>query len=633
MSPARTPERFSKKGAPFLVELWIGVCAFLACTGWVLSIIGQLNAVGYSVALLIGLAALWKIRPQLGRVRVRRFRRIFPCCFLLLALLAILGGAIHPPSNYDGLAYRIPRVLHWLAAGNWHWIHTDYPRLNVRATGWEWIAAPILALSGSYRWLFLINAVAFILMPGLVFSTFTRLGVRPRVAWHWMWLAPTGYCFLLQAGSISNDMLGAVFSLAAVDFALRSRASGKASSVWLSGLSAALLTASKLSNLPLLLPWAICLLPALPALRKRVPMTLLAVACAAGASLLPISVFNEKHLGEWTGVSTEFCTESSWLRLPVNGAILAVQNLVPPVFPMANAWNEAVRKRLPERIVQKLEPLFEIGSRCFTVTQMDTEESAGLGFGLSLLLLITASAGLFYKKPPRPGSGISWPQAYRFGCLLAPWVSLLVVMHKSGLYTLGRVLAPYYMLLMPAVLVWQVQSRIHRARWWRSAALGVYLIALLPLVASPARPLWPARSVLAKLDAAHSQNPILKRAYTVYSVYGERSDGFAPAVAALPPDVRVLGFVSYDDPEAALWKPFGSRRIEHLTHSDTPADLRAKGIEYILVSPERFPGSFTKGFDRWAADLGVKSFKTIPLTLRASDGVKKWELVRLPPND
>jgi len=38
-----------------------------------------------------------------------------------------------------------------------------------------------------------------------------------------MWLVPTGYCFLLQAGSISNDLFGAVFAMAAVDFALRAR--------------------------------------------------------------------------------------------------------------------------------------------------------------------------------------------------------------------------------------------------------------------------------------------------------------------------------------------------------------------------------------------------------------------------
>ncbi len=37
------------------------------------------------------------------------------------------GGLIHAPANYDGLAYRIPRVLHWLAEGRWHLIETIFP--------------------------------------------------------------------------------------------------------------------------------------------------------------------------------------------------------------------------------------------------------------------------------------------------------------------------------------------------------------------------------------------------------------------------------------------------------------------------------------------------------------------------
>src|SRR6185312_9470520 len=48
-------------------------------------------------------------------------------------------------------------------------------------------------------------------------------GVRPRVAWHWMWIVPTGYCFLLQAGGIANDAFPTVDGLAMMDFALRAR--------------------------------------------------------------------------------------------------------------------------------------------------------------------------------------------------------------------------------------------------------------------------------------------------------------------------------------------------------------------------------------------------------------------------
>ena len=56
-------------------------------------------------------------------------------------------------------------------------------------------------------------------------------------------------------------MFSAVYALAAVDFALRARKSGRVSEVCLSVLSAALLTGAKASNLPLLLPWAVAFVP------------------------------------------------------------------------------------------------------------------------------------------------------------------------------------------------------------------------------------------------------------------------------------------------------------------------------------------------------------------------------------
>ena len=89
--------------------------------------------------------------------------------------------------------------------------------MNDRACGMEWLSAPVLLFTGSTRGLFLLNFLPFLLLPGLVFSIFTRLGVRARVAWQWMWLLPTGYNFILQAGGIANDTFPTVYALAAVD--------------------------------------------------------------------------------------------------------------------------------------------------------------------------------------------------------------------------------------------------------------------------------------------------------------------------------------------------------------------------------------------------------------------------------
>ncbi len=62
--------------------------------------------------------------------------------------------------------------------------------------------APLIALARTDRFLFLLNFASFCLLPGVAAST------------AWMWILPTGYGFLLQAGSIGKDLLGAIFDLA-----------------------------------------------------------------------------------------------------------------------------------------------------------------------------------------------------------------------------------------------------------------------------------------------------------------------------------------------------------------------------------------------------------------------------------
>src|SRR6266480_5288150 len=160
------------------VLLWIWSCAYFNCVGWTLSALHQLNAAGYTAALVLWFIALliwwkktsdksWSLRCwQKPR---RRFARPLPLMFLILAAMAFVGGAIYAPSNYDALAYRIPRVLHWLAAGQWHWIHTTFPRLNNRSCGIEWVSAPFIALFKTERFLFVINFCSLLRLPGLIF--------------------------------------------------------------------------------------------------------------------------------------------------------------------------------------------------------------------------------------------------------------------------------------------------------------------------------------------------------------------------------------------------------------------------------------------------------------------------------
>ena len=229
---------------PDAVRIWIVLSSLLVACGWVLSAFDQLTPAGYGIAFGITIIAIFfggqrkrKSRPPSRPFR-RRFKRIAPALFLVLAVFALLGGILYAPSDGGSAAYRIPRVMAWLTAGQWHWIHVFDARLNIAGCGLEWFFAPLILLTHSDRFLFLPNWFSFLLLPGLIFSVFTRMGIPARVAWWWMWLLPSGWCFALQAGSTLNDSFAAVYALASVDFALRARQSQKITDLCLCLVSA-----------------------------------------------------------------------------------------------------------------------------------------------------------------------------------------------------------------------------------------------------------------------------------------------------------------------------------------------------------------------------------------------------------
>jgi len=537
---------------------------------------------------------------------------------------------LHAPVNYDGLAYREPRVLHWLAAGQWHWIHTFFQRLNVRACGFEWLSAPMILFTKTDRWVFVFNFISFLFLPGLVFSLFTRLGIAPRTAWHWMWLVPTGYCFLLQAGSIANDSIAAFFSAAALDLALRARASRSVGQFWLSCLAAALLTGTKSSNLPLLLPWAIAILPALPLIRRHLISTLAMAVVAVLSSFLPVAILNSEHCGDWSGQAAEqalFRKDYPVLHVAQNTALIVLQNVVPPVFPMAGAWNRGVTNFIPPSLETKLTTIFEPGAAHLNLPEMQTEETAGLGFGLSVLLLLTACATAFARRPPPLPARPVVSKLFLAALMGSAWLAPIPLLTVSGATTPARYLTPEYAWMIPVFLLRQSGDWTMRNHWWRHAGMAVFAIAGLLVIISPARPLWPANSVLSTLNA--DAHPLLARARKVYAVYGGRADGLAPARERLPADATTLGLVTFDDPETSLWRPFGSRRIRHVLPDDTRDYLAGNGVNYILVDMDTFQKRFTASFGQWTALMGGQVLWKMPLTLRASRAPADWCLIKL----
>jgi hypothetical protein len=649
---------------PF-VQFWLWISAFATLAGWTLSVVGELNWVGYTAAFALFSGFVFLQRRSFGlssegfllamRKGFRRLRRPMPLCFFVLAILIFVGGAIYPPDNYTGLTYRAGRVLQWLSHGHWFWIHTTDYRMNDRACGMEWLSAPILLFTRSTRGLFLLNFLPFLLLPGLIFSVFLQLGVRGRVAWYWMWLLPGGYTFLLQAGGNANDTFPTVYALAAIYFALRAvsgRAGNDAASsvatrdLWCSILAAALLTGAKASNLPLLLPWVIAIAPAVPALRKKIAATTAVLILAAAVSFLPTAILNMHNLrGDWSGLSIE--QEGMNMRNPFvgiwgNAFLLLLDNFTPPFFPLASWWNQHALSALPHFLTTPMLRNFEEGF--LWLGELPTEDWSGIGFGLSVLLAVSVIAGFFKARSPAPSPSriglASWllplplkgaqdaiPNAKLV--LLAPWVALAAYCMKTGMVTPDRLIAPYYPLLAPLLLIGRGQSELVRRVWWRSLVVGAVILGFIVLVLLPDRPLWPAQHVLDRLAIRHPGNHLISRARNVYSVYAKRSDPLADVRALLPPGVKVVGFIgAEDDCDISFWLPFGSRRVEHFLLSDSPERFRREGVEYAVVGGLNLKIRDVT-LEDWLQRTGAEVVAQTNGTLKVSEGPQPWYIVQL----
>jgi hypothetical protein len=343
-------------------------------------------------------------------------------------------------------------------------------------------------------------------------------------------------------------------------------------------------------------------------------------AVALAASYVPSAALNWHYCGDWTGlkVETGVAAAGPVFLTGANTFLLGIQNFVPPVFPFTGWWHDFFVRHLPSALSGQLEHAMEVGLRTFDVGMLQIEEGAGLGFGVCALLLASIVAARFAHPEVSRWRPSIWLQAVRW----SPTFSLWVLMCHSWVVAISREIAPYYALLLPILLARPGQAWLVNRRWWRWWALPVFVMAAGLLVVSPARPLFPVQHLLAfpSLPA---------RMRNVYSVYQNRHDAFAPVLAVLPSDLKVLGLVAYDDPETSLWRPFGSRRIEHVCPGDTAADLKARGVGYILLREETFVSWFHCPLAAWQQRMNAQVVQKFPLNLRASRGPLDWYLVKL----
>jgi hypothetical protein len=566
------------------LAVWILWSAWCGITGWLLSAVGQLDRAGYAVTTLIFiagvLAAFRFLPPDTARpaflFRRSTYARLIPKLWLVLALLAFAGGLFYHPDNYDYLSYRFPRLLNWWAGHRWFWItDTLHDRQNFNAVGMEWLMAPLFVLFRTDRVFFLINFASWLFLPGLTFSVFRRLEVSGRIAWSWMWILPTGLCFILQAASMGNDLFAAVYFLAALHYALATRPD-KPGNLALSILCMALLTGAKATNIPLGLPWLVVLWhhrgAVLPAVRTILLVAVLVIGLAV--SFIPIAIANIHFTGTYTGDPTN--NHRVQITNPVigiagNSVEIALGNLAPPLWPHDFHWPDEASL---SKAFKPAYPRFMLDDMPFQI-----EENAGLGLGVSAFWI----ASFFYGLRGRLSFGSRTPPLFVLLFAGTTLIASLAFMAKLGSEAAPRLFAVYYVaLIAAALLVLPPEGRVIHRLAWKGLACASLAVSFLLIILNPSRPLVPVPWILGGLRLFHAPEASIVRLQENFRLREVRRDGLETLRLEIPATENVIGCLSgMDDLEVSPWLPFGSRQVVEVSPT---TDLAARHIRYVVVN-------------------------------------------------
>jgi hypothetical protein len=368
-------------------------------------------------------------------------------------------------------------------------------------------------------------------------------------------------------------------------------------------------------------------------LRNRPLAAGVTILLAALVSFVPTALLNLHFCHDWSGLNLERAGMN--MKSPVVGIwgnllILLLHNFLFPLFPLARWWNAHALGLLPRPIASPMVQNFEDGFH--VVGELPTEDWSGLGFGVSVLVAASFVAALmFHRRSNRTRESLP-NQSSRFmffALLLAPWFALVAYCMKSGMVTGARLIAPYYPLLFPLLLVSPLQSQIVARRWWRGLVWLNFALALLVLVLTPPRPLWPAQTILSRLSARHPANSLLARASGVYSVYASRSDPLADVRDLLPAGLEKVGFMgTEDDIEMSFWRPFLRTRVYDLLVTDTADDIRARGLEYVVVGGFNLQ-THNLTLHQWLDRTGAELVATTNATIKLSEGPQAWHVTRM----
>jgi hypothetical protein len=133
-------------------------------------------------------------------------------------------------------------------------------------------------------------------------------------------------------------------------------------------------------------------------------------------------------------------------------------------------------------------------------------------------------------------------------------------------------------------------------------------------------------------NANVSARPLLQRAAEVYAIYRDRADLLRPIRETLPASAKIIGLISFNEPETSLWRPFGSRRILHIRSEDSPEFTRSRGIQYVVIERSAIALDYFKTTpEEWARKNNGEMIARFSIKMLARGEPMDWVLVRLNP--
>jgi hypothetical protein len=234
--------------------------------------------------------------PVPSREAIRELASDTLVAVLLVVVVVELGyvaalAVFTPPVEYDAVTYHLPRAAFWIQRESVGFVpDATYGPIDDFPPNAEIAQSATMLVSGSVRWLGLVQLSALLVATLAIYGIATRIGFARRAAAFGALLFPTLPAVALQAPTAQNDLVVAGLVAATTFFALgRSRAEAA-----LAGLCVALLVGTKVTA-ALVLPVLLVIALTVPTTRRRIDLLVAgSVGVALGATWYLVALLRDK---------------------------------------------------------------------------------------------------------------------------------------------------------------------------------------------------------------------------------------------------------------------------------------------------------------------------------------------------